>query len=452
MSAFLKRSRVTKAFADAALVSSFSEAEARLDAATPCVVLGADQATTPAGQAAALTAIATAYKCFGHVWFECDRGESPLIFPFPIGSTIGEAARNLGAQIGRPHTSTHTVQIGASPRQNSWTVFCWWDRWLSGTRVDTAETPRDSRLALSGVFAGALAVRQVFANVRLGSSARPKDITISLWTPWAPLELDAIGPDQFTVPDALWLIGLGHLGQGYIWNLLTLPYTQKRRAVLQDDQRIALENEVTSLLVLPDAKPGKHKARLASRWLEAAGWETALIERRHRGDIAPGPDDPPILLCGLDSLPARKLLVTCGFDFVVDGGIGHGPSDFEGLQVRVIPKGADPDALWKTSTRPQDQKLDRAIARDRILAGSVYQALDRTIGACGTFNIADASVAVPFVGAATGAVAIAQIIRLASMTSGGALIQMELGAPEYVLDGGLSPRPNAFLGGECIRL
>jgi hypothetical protein len=75
-----KRSRVTKALTEAARASSFSEAEARLDAVQVAVAVGEDQLGTPAGQAAALTAIATARKCFERVVLIAAT-EAPLIAP-----------------------------------------------------------------------------------------------------------------------------------------------------------------------------------------------------------------------------------------------------------------------------------------------------------------------------------------------------------------------------------
>ena len=65
MSKYWKRSRVTKALADAARVASFGEAEARLDAVRLSIIVGADQADMPAGQAAALTGVATARSALG---------------------------------------------------------------------------------------------------------------------------------------------------------------------------------------------------------------------------------------------------------------------------------------------------------------------------------------------------------------------------------------------------
>lgn len=446
MTKHLIRSRVTKALTDAGLAASFADAEARLDAVRVCVVLDDDQARTPAGQAAALTALAVAYKCFGRVSLATNEEAAPLISPLLIGPTITDAARNLGGAVDRniPMDTTHLVRIGGRPEWAGWRVDCWWDRWLAGTRADSSEDIGDSRLSLSGVFAGALAVRQIFASARIGPSYQARDVSISLWEPWTVADSTSRGPARFTAPNALWLVGLGHLGQAFVWNLLTLPYRQERRVVLQDDQRVCEENQATSLLVLAQPKIGERKVRLASTWLEHGGWETALIERRHRGELRPTADDPPFLLSGLDDLAPRKLLAGAGFDFMVDAGIGHGPGDFEGIQVRIIANSESVEGLWNAS--------EHGTSKDRLLAGEAYQSLEREIGACGTFTIANASVAVPFVGAAADALAIAQLIRLASMQPGGALIQMDLASPEMMIDGGRSATPHCYLGGEIVDL
>jgi hypothetical protein len=437
---------VTKAFTDAGTAASFADAEARLDAVSVCVHVGADQAFTPAGQAAALTVVATAYKCFGRVCLVIEVDDPPLVTPLYIGLSLAGAACRLGAAVYHvvPPGTTHTVQIGSTQRWSGWWVQCWWDRWLAGTRMVESGLSGDSRMPLAGVFAGALAVRQVFANIRFGSSARISDVTVSLWEPWAEANSEAVGPMRFTAPDFIWLVGLGHLGQSFVWNLLMLPYlSEQRRVVLQDDQRIGAENEATSLLVT-EKTIGERKVRIASDWLEAGGWETILIERRHHGDITPLPEDPPFLLCGLDELPPRRILAGTGFDYMIDAGIGHGPTDFEGIQIRVIPKGASTERLWSVSERVKEN--------DQLLSNQAYKALEAEIGACGTYSLANASVAVPFVGAATGALAIAQLIRLASMNPGGILFQLELGAPEMVIDGGRTPPPQVYLGGETMQL
>lgn len=441
-----KRSRITKAFTDAARANSFGEAEARLDAVHVAVVAGSDQVRTPAGQAAILTAVATARKCFGRVTLVMD-GDAPLIAKLPIAKTIGAAARRLGARLSpQPRKDTsHTIEIGKVMNHGGWSIRCWWDRWLSGTRAHCDDPIGDSGLALAGVFAAAVAVRQIFAGVLQAKTIRPRDATISLWTPWMPAGSSGAGPSRFDVPDKFWFLGLGHLGQGYVWNLCLLG-AGRCRAVIQDDQAICEENEATSLLVLP-GKTGEMKARLASRWLEACGWETVLIERRHHGDIRVTQDDPPYLLCGLDSVEPRLVLARHGFEFMIDAGLGHGPTDFEGIQIRTIAKGQTADGLWNERAETKPEKLS-----NKLLDKEAYFHLAKQIDRCGIVSFAEASTAVPFVGAAAAALVIAQVIRLGSLEVTTRFLQMELGALEMVTHGDFIDAPAVNLGSASMTL
>jgi hypothetical protein len=416
-----KRSRVTKAFADAGRAGSFCEAEARLDAVQLDIALGDDQISTPAGQAAALTAVATAHKCFGHVTLVA-ANDVPLISSLPLGETLLKAARRLGASISvRPRLhATHTIHIGTNRRGAGWQICCWWDRWLSGVRV-FHDPIGDSRLSIAGVFAGALAVRHVFACVLAGRDVNARDATVSLWAPWDSAAPPQNGPERFDVPDKLWLLGLGHLGQAYVWNLCFLPPGVERLAVLQDDQSIGEENEATSLLVLPGT--------------------------RHRGDVAITDDDPPYLLAGLDRLRPRLTLARHGFPFMLDAGIGHGHADFEGVQIRTIVGGQPLEGLWEKTGEVTSEK-----DTNRLLNRAAYVELEGHIGQCGTVSFAEASVAVPFVGAVTGALMIAQVIRLASLETAPLFLQMELGAPEFTTFGGHTAAPESNLGSFSFQL
>jgi hypothetical protein len=449
MKKYWKRSRVTKALTDGARAQSFSEAEARLDAVQLNIIVGPDQLSTPAGQAAALTAVATARKCFGRVVLVA-ANDTPLIAPLPLGRTFLKAARQLGAKTATQPSSavTHVIRIGTAPKSAGWDLRCWWDRWLSGTRAFEDDAIGDSRLGLSGIFSGAVAVRQIFACVLAGRNIRERDVTISLWTPWERPDRTAKGPERFDAPDKLWLLGLGHLGQAFVWNLCFLPGKGERLAVLQDDQSIGEENEATSLLVLPrGAQLGKRKTRIAAPWLESCGWRTELIERRHYGDIAITDNDPPYLLSGLDRLKPRLALARYGFPFMLDAGIGHGAGDFEGIQVRTIAKGQPIDGLWCDS--------DKTIVEDSakgLLTRPAYQELEDHVGECGKVSFAEASVAVPFVGAAAGAITISQAIRLASLQSAPLFLQIELGAPEMATLGGLTTPPETNLGSFSVQL
>ena len=439
-----KRSRITKALTDAARVSSFGDAEARLDAIHIAIVVGADQAVTAAGQAAALTAIVAARKCFGRVTLVSGTDAS-LVAKLPLGATLQRAARRLGARVSRkpPARTTHTIIIGDASRGDGWSIHCWWDRWLSGTCAH-GETVGDSRLALSGVF-------------RRGTRRTPSLRRRSCWKA-APREgcddfslgaMDGrgscnIGPESFDVPDQFWFLGLGHLGQGFIWNLCLLG-AKSGRAVVQDDQTIGEENEATSLLV-SNGDIGEKKTRISARWLSTAGWTADIIERRHHGDIHLTPGDPPYLLSGLDRIEPRRVMAKHGFEYMIDAGLGHGPHDFEGIQLRVVAKGGSSDDLWSAA----NPTLETALS-DRQ-TGAAYKDLEKQIGQCGIVSFAEASTSVPFVGAATGALVIAQAIRLASLEPIARFLHMELGAPEMVSVANFVDRPSVNVGSLALQL
>jgi hypothetical protein len=442
MTMHLTRSRITKAFTDSSLVDSFVAAEARLDAVIPTVAIGAKAAQSRAGQTAALTALVTAQKCFGRVRLVSEGVNTPLHQPLLDGCTLEDAAQALGAEVTTSigDTTTHLVRIGYTPAWRGWQVSTWWDRWLTGTRrVPTAVGC--SGLPLAGMFAGALAVRQVFAHVRLGVS--PREETISLWEPHKQTDLQQAGPRNCTIPNRLWLVGLGHLGQAFVWGLISLPLVGARYAVLQDDQWIGVENTATSILVR-SGDIGRRKVRIAAEWLDRAGWTTELIERRHHGDIRRTEQDPPILLSGLDDVRPRRLLAAHGFEYMIDAGIGRGARDFEAFQIRSIPAGTPIAPLWSHS--------DEDNIRDRLLHKKAYTALEREIGGCGVIPLADASVSVPFVGAATAALALSQLARLAAMEPVSVLLQLEMDAPSLIIDGGLTRQPDSFVGGESFLL
>lgn len=338
-----------------------------------------------------------------------------------VGATLGEAAAFFSATVAAsvPEVTTHTIVIG--PHQPDVTgsfVRCWWDGWRTGVLPSWDDRPLGAGFnPLSGVAAGALAVREIFAN-RIGQTrAGKRASTISLWEPWRPADEAEDGPALVALAAKLWFVGLGHLGQGYLWSLALLPATGDL-LVLQDDQDAGIENEATGLLTYGD-DVGRRKVRVASSWFEPQ-WKTSHLERRHLGDMRITVDDPAIVFAGLDNVKARLNIAGAGFDYMIDAGVGHGPVDFESLQLRVLRKGADAASQWKAPAKSKDVEamLDRDGYRD--LAKQ-----DR----CGAFELAEGSVAVPFVGAFVGALGMAQGLRIASGQVTAEFYQAELGAP-----------------------
>jgi hypothetical protein len=125
---------------------------------------------------------------------------------------------------------------------------------------------------------------------------------------------------------------------------------------------------------------------------------------------------------------------------VVARGRGHGPHDFEGIQLRVIAKGVSADDLWNAP----DDAIEAKLAERK--ASGAYKDLEARIGQCGVVSFAEASTSVPFVGAAAGALVLAQAIRLASMNSTARFLQMQMSAPDMVSVAEFTEQPMKNLG------
>jgi len=438
----LRRSRITKALIDrAAGPATFDAAEERLDNVGLVIVLPREHVAKPAAQAAVLTAAVTGVKCFGAAHVMLD-GETPLYKALPFGYTLGTAAAALGATVSTtmPRDATHVLMIGdGDVLGTNIFVRCWWNRWIAGVLPPwDRRALGESGNPLAGIFSGALAVREVFATVLNYPRAGSRVSIASLWEPDADPKTADLGPATVFMPPRLWLVGLGHLGQGYAWSLGLLR-ASGIEAVLQDDQCVGEENEATGLLVRrTDVHRKRRKTRIVSDWLSELGWSTRLIERRHYGDIRILLDDPRIVVTGLDEPDARIKIAKAGFEYMIDAGIGHGPVDFEGAQLRVLDRSADVARLWSRPVPAADVESP--------LKQNAYLEYAKKIDECGTVALANASVAVPFVGAAVGAMTIAQVLRVASMQETSEIMQLELGSPAMTLMGCRNTAPTSSLG------
>jgi hypothetical protein len=433
----LARSRIAKAMTDiAGSETDFEQAATTLDAVLVAVSISPEHAATPGGQAAVLTIVATSCKCFGNAVLVCidDVG---LHRQLGWGTTLFEAVRSLGGKVSAtsPEESTHIVSVGAANADGDF-VRCWWSGWNAGILPAWDDEPLGSSSnPLSGIFAGALAVREIFANAIRRRRSVSNPAKVSLWEPQSSVDEP---PSILVMPTSLWLVGLGHLGQGFLWSLAFLPVTA--HAILQDDQTVGEENVATGLVTrMADFERKNKKARVAARCLEGAGWTTAILERRNYGDLRLTADDPAVVLSSIDEPSARIDIAKAGHPYLLDAGVGHGPVDFEIGQVRVVPRGLDPELLW---SRPATAKDVAA-----VLKGVAYQHHAQKHDACGTFNLAEASVAVPFVGAAIGALAIAQLLRLAAMRPTTQITQIELGMPQAASVGASNPATPSAIGG-----
>ena len=261
-------------------------------------------------QAALLTAVALARRVFLGGVNVCCSVQTPLAIPLPIGATLGEAVVRLGGKLGQGTGDQPLVSIGDSPvrRSGPFHIRTAFGGWRGGILPAdcSISIQRKSTLALAPMLAAALAVNEAFMFVRSGSRvAGRRPLGLSLWRPscdsdWILPAGDE--PELLYLPNRLWLLGLGHLGQAFLWGLglFLYPNPSEVSLVLQDFDVVTPATESTSILT--DAElVGQKKTRAMATWAERRGFTTAIYERPFDACFSRRQDEPAVLLCGVDN-------------------------------------------------------------------------------------------------------------------------------------------------------
>ena len=414
---------------DTGEAASLEEARSLFDSYQLGIVVGDSVADSPTMQAAVLTAVNTGRRSFlGGVSVEGTL-DVPLLVPWGRCRTLGEAIVDLQGVITDCAPSVPRIVIGGEsiPQADSeFAVRATFDGWRGGVApiYQDVRLPERQEYVPAGVLAGALGVSEAFQFVRGDKAAAGRrDVGLSLWQPdkavnW--LESGELGPPLERLPASAWIIGLGHLGQAFLWTLGLLPYASPEEVslVLQDFDELVEANDSTSLLTTR-ALLGEKKTRAMAAWCESRGFRTSIVERRFAGDFRVAGDEPRVALCGVDNALARADLEDVGFDRVIEAGLGAGTQEYLAFQTHTFPAGRSAKHRWGAQGHRPDA--------DTVADSPAYRALAESgLDDCGITTLAGRTVGASFVGAVTAAVVIAEFIRLG------------LGGPRYeVVDGSL---------------
>jgi hypothetical protein len=269
--------------------------------------------------------------------------------------------------------------------------------------------------SLSGVLAAALGMSELFASFAgISVEAGGRIRGLSLWRPDVDVDdPSAQGVPVEFLPGDLWVLGLGHLGNAYLWALATLPY-QNPGAVeifLNDFDKVEPANSDAGLLFNLN-QVDRLKTRVCSQWLEERGFNTRLIERAFDSDFRCHGDargEPRLALCGFDSNSARRHLASADFLRVFESGLGGTADNFDTISFHALPNARTALELWPDlSTEELTKEREN---RARVVAeNAAYAGLDTD--ECGRFEFAGKSIAVPFVGAAAACLVVSEAIRL----------------------------------------
>jgi hypothetical protein len=399
--------RTVKLAIDTGEAATVEEAERIFAGYRLQILVGPEVADSVVLQAAVLTAVNCAARTFlGGVTVIGGAGPLRLAVP-PFNGLAGTIEALGGRAVLAVDPAMPTLVIGDAPIEGlePLAVRATVAGWSGGVVPASGPLHLDDSGAFTpaGVLAGALAVSEVFQRLRGGNPmACRRAIGINLWRPEQDWRLGEKGPGLERLPSSIWLVGLGNLGQAYLWTLGFLPYgNQAAELVLQDFDMLARSNLSTSLLTTP-AVIGLRKTRAIADWAEARGFKTAIVERRFGPDFRVDPREPTVALIGLDNALARQAIENVGFDRVIEAGLGRGTQDFLGIDVHTFPASKRAHEIWRETG-----------AADVEIAQPAYRAmLAETRDQCGTVRLAGRSIGAPFVGAVAASLVIAELLRL----------------------------------------
>jgi hypothetical protein len=399
--------RLVKIALDTGEATSIEEAESIFGAYRMQIVVGAGVEDNPVLQAALLTAVNCGVRSFlGGVSVVGTRGG--LKVALPQLARVSEAVQSLGASLSdRVDSTPPTLVIGdvdAGPLE-PFALRATFANWCGGVvpvRSDI-RLAENGQFTPAGVLAGALGVSEIFQRVRASTPAacrRPAGLDLwDLRRDWMRGD-DAPRPDR--LPSEIWLVGLGNLGQAYLWTLGLLPYgANAARLVLQDTDVVAVSNMSTSMLTTRRLV-GQMKTRAMAEWAGTRGFQATIIERDFAANFTIGPREPCVALIGVDNALARQAVEEVGFQRVIEAGLGKGPQDFLGVNMHTFPSSRPAREIW-AETGPSDADLTQPAYRAM---------LERTGDRCGITRLAGRSIGAPFVGSVAASLAIAEIMRL----------------------------------------
>lgn len=390
------------------------------------VSAGPAVANSPTHQAALLTIVNTGRRSLlGGVEIS-GVADMPLLVPLAPYHTLSEAVTGLGGKVVnavRPEVPLIAVGDGPERAGHEFAVRTTFEGWAGGIvplNADSLRLNERRQFVPSGVVAGALAVAEAFQYLR-GSqpAAGRRSAGLSLWRPeldWR--DANAAGPDITRLPSALWLIGLGNLGQAYLWTLGLLPYASPAdlQLVLQDFDVLAESNDSTSLLT-QQALVGQYKTRAMAQWAERRGFKSAIVERRFAADFRVSAHEPMVALCGVDNALARAALEDVGFGRIIEAGLGGGTSDYLGFRTHLFPGARKAHDIWHNEAAKKAIRIDLPAYRSLAAAG---------VDQCGLTQLAGRTVGAPFVGAIAGAAVIAELLRMVNGAHGHDLVDGHL--------------------------
>lgn len=402
--------RLVKHAVDRGDALTFDDAQEQLEHYSLTICVEPAYAEDIAHQAAILTLCAIAPRVFLGGVFINGGIEARLKTTFKKGEELSDAVRLLGAKIGEGHANAPVIHVGTKAKsKGGFEARLVVDGWRGGhVPVDSDYAPEPSDATpLAGMVAAALAVNSAYAYLSGERAyAHRECVGLSLWAPQSAddwMEPDLTEPKLSFLPANAWLIGLGHLGQAYLWAFGLLPYEEPADVVLglQDTDAVTASTFSTSVLT-PTNKVGTRKTRMVAAWAEEVGFKTIISERLFDRTHKRQQGEPAVALCGVDNAAARKVLEDAEFELVIEAGLGRGHRDFRSIRMHAFPQNRSSAEIWSATTEPQP--IASSSAYGKLVSNGV---LDQ----CGITLLANKAVGAPFVGVTAAGLVVGELVR-----------------------------------------
>jgi len=314
------------------------------------------------------------------------------------GKSLGEVAADFGVCLGRDvdaQLPTICVGAGCSTTEDFWLGLTVEDDGFVLTPDVSPASPKEGSVA-AGVAGAGAALNQAFQHIyRRSPQAGQREVRFQL-----PKS------DHSAPRGDLWVIGLGHLGQAFLWTTLlkgreTLPNIIR----LTDDDKVSVSSLSTCLLV-DTADVGRRKVNAVAKRLAALGVKVARDPKRLDLDSGAITSAQSLCVIAVDNLALRKSLDKVHGAVVLEAGIGDGTEGFTRVQAHAFPGPRLARDVWLGEDIKASQRID--------ISRPAYRSLLAESGdECGTTLVAGRSIATPFVGAFAGAL----LARLATSSA-----------------------------------